>query len=108
MKMTYPTGAMCVADNIRLTVSSQAWEHLSKTLDANRDVLVFVWGTTGVRDDAAWSVCVYRRDDLPMAANRRVVETKLGRLSVAIPQRQHLRKLNGRKLSMQARSLVVV
>ncbi len=106
--MIYPTGAMRVADDIRLTVSGEAWDHLSRTLDARRDVLVFVWGTTGLRDDAAWSVSVYPLDDLPMAANRRTVETELGKLAVAVPQRQHIEKLDGRRLSIQASTLVVV
>ncbi|MDH3451280.1 MAG: hypothetical protein OEN20_02590 [Gammaproteobacteria bacterium] len=106
--MTYSTGAMQVAENIRLTVSSGAWEYLSAELDPNNDVLVFVWGTCGMRNVAAWSASVYPRDELPMTANQRTVGTKLGKVTVAIPQRQHLNKLDGRTLSMLSDSLVVV
>ena len=42
-----------------------------------------------------------------MIANRRVVETKLGKVSVAVPQRQHLDKLDGCTLSLSASSLTV-
>lgn len=106
--MTYPTGAMHVAEQIRLTVSSGAWEYLSSTLDPQKDVLVFVWGTCGLRNVAAWSASVYPRDELPMAANQRMVDTKLGKVAVAVPQRQHLKKLNGRTLSMRQQLLVVI
>lgn len=107
-RMTYPTGAMHVAENIRLTVSSRAWEYLSNTLDPHKDVLVFVWGTCGLRSIAAWSASVYPREELPMAANQSMVETKLGKVAVAIPQRQHLQKLHGRTLSIQQQLLVVL
>jgi len=106
--MTYATGAIHVTENIRLTVSSGAWEYLSAELDPNRDVLVFVWGTCGMRNVAAWSASVYPRDELPMEANQRVVQTKLGKVIVAIPQRQHLEKLDGRTLSILSEALVVV
>ena len=106
--MTYPTGAMHVAENIRLTVSSGAWEYLSSELDPTKDVLVFVWGTCGMRKAAAWSANVYPREELPMTANQRLVQTKLGKVTVAIPQRQHLQKLDGRTLSILSKSLVVV
>ncbi len=106
--MTYPTGAMLVAENIRLTVSSGAWEYLSAQLDPKTDALVFVWGSCGMRNVAAWSANVYPRDELPMEANQRTVQTKLGIVTVAIPQIQHIDKLDGRTLSILAESLVVV
>ena len=106
--MMYPTGAIHVTDKIRLTVSSGAWEYLSAELDPQNDVLVFVFGTSGMREVARWSASVYPREELPMTANQRMVETKLGKVAVAIPQRQHLEKLHGRTLSMQARLLVVI
>ncbi len=99
---------MHVAENIRLTVSSGAWAYLSDALDPRRDVLVFVWGTCGVRNIAAWSASVCPRDELPTKANQCIVETGFGEVAVAIPQRQHLQKLDGRTLSIQAQVLVVL
>ena len=105
--MSYPTGAMCVTQSVKLTVRSSAWEYLSSTLDPDRDVLVFVWGSSGFAASDGWSATVFPRDELPMVANRRLIETKLGKLSIAVPQRQHLEKLHGRTLSMQSRLLTV-
>ena len=93
---------------IRLNVRSQAWDYLaSELLDPDRDVLVFVWGTFGADSRADWSVGIFSRDDLPMTTTRRLVESKLGRFSVAIPQRQHMDKLDGRTLSVDSGELTV-
>ena len=93
--MALQTRPLKVAPNIRITVRRSAWEHLSKSMDASKNMLVFVWGMHGPMSDPGWTASVIDRDDLPNSANARMVKTKIGNFPVAIQQRQHLRKLNG-------------
>jgi len=101
------TRPLRVAPNIRITVRRSAWEHLSKTLDSDKNMLVFVWGMHGPQSDPGWTASVIDREDLPNSANARIVETRIGNFPVAIPQRQHLRKLDGCTLACDADQLRV-
>ncbi|MDH3451285.1 MAG: hypothetical protein OEN20_02615 [Gammaproteobacteria bacterium] len=105
--MYLQTRPLKVAPNIRITVRRSAWEHLSKSLDAERNMLVFVWGMHGPQSDPGWTASVIDRDDLPYSANTRIVKTKIGEFPVAIPQRQHMRKLDGCTLAYDADQLRV-
>jgi hypothetical protein len=101
------TRPLRVAPNIRITVRRSAWEHLSKFLDSEKNMLVFVWGMHGPQSDPGWTASVIDRDDLPNSANARMVKTRIGSFPVAIPQRQHMRKLDGCTLACDADQLSV-
>lgn len=96
-----------MAPNIRITVRRSAWEHLSQSLDVEKNMLVFVWGLQGSKADPGWTASVIDRDDLPNSANTRIVKTNIGEFPVAIPQRQHMRKLDGCTLAFDANQLKV-
>ena len=105
--MALQTRPLKVAPDIRITVRRSAWEHLSKYLDTEKNMLVFVWGMHGPQSDPGWTASVIDRDDLPNSANARIVKTKIGNFPVAVPQRQHLRKLNGCTLAYDSNQLKV-
>jgi hypothetical protein len=61
----------------------------------------------GPQSDPGWTASVIDRDDLPNSANARVVKTRIGSFPVAIPQRQHMGKLDGCTLACDADQLRV-
>ncbi|MDH3715342.1 MAG: hypothetical protein OET44_16020 [Gammaproteobacteria bacterium] len=106
--MAYESQPLRIEPHIQITVRRSAREHLSKFLDAKRDMLVFVWGMHGLQSDPGWTASVVDREDLPNSANAcAVLKTTIGSFPVGIPQRQHLQKLDGCTLACDGDQLKV-
>lgn len=84
---------------VRITVKSTASRYIRKKLRPERDTLLFVWGTSGLLEEAGWQVSSCPMEDLPEDTLQTSLVTRLGDIPLVIPQSQRAADLDGRTLS---------
>ena len=93
--------------NVALTVKSSAWRYLSEAIDPETEVLLVTWGSMGSSSEPRWLVSACAKSAIPPRTLDRGHVTRIGDISVVIPQKVRLKDLDGKTLRFDGESLVL-
>ena len=88
--------------HIDIVVKRPLWRYLSKQVDPDRQILVFLRGQLGNPPKESWVISVTSRSDLPEEAESQGFIGVLGKYPFLVVQRPHLHELDGQTLNLKA------
>ena len=104
----YSTGQFLLSGvNGTLIVRSAAMRHLDQRVNADDEMLVFMWGSQGCGLEERWTVTPCREAVLPHNAQTRGVRGNIGGTPFLVLPSEHYPKLDGRTLTLVDGTLVV-
>ncbi len=107
--MTSNTGQWDVTktSTVALTVKSSAWRYLKESVDPEKEVLLVSWGSLEPTSNPQWLVSVCARSAISPKTLKDGLVTKIGEVSVVIPQKSRVAELDGKTLRCEEGVLVL-
>lgn len=95
------------APHVAVTIEDNAQRYLHETIDCDNEVLVLTRDRRSPDGKPRWQVSNQQRSALPAKAGKYCCITRLGNLTVIIPQKPHVRDLSGRVMRLLRGNLVL-
>ena len=92
---------------VALTVKSSAWRYLAESVNAETEVLLVSWGSVEPASQPQWLVSACAKSAIPAKTLRESLVTKIGNVSVVIPQKLRVSELDGKTLRCESGTLVL-